>query len=211
MIDPVSAYLKGVDDNRNAVLRGVFAPLNRLAERLDAAVVLVSHLTKGGSANGKHRVLGSIAYVGACRANHLFVSDPHDPAGRRVLMLDNGGNLAAGPDLGLHDRRPWQRPTSRVVRPTGGDHRRGSIRPEAALALGGEPAGERLECDDWLRTFLADGLTSTTEVFKAGHVAGFSKDQVRRAKVRLGAVARKEGFDTDAQWSWELPTHAPSP
>ncbi len=63
VIDPVSAYLKGVNDNRNAVLRGVLMPLKRLAERLGAAVVLVSHLTKGGSANGKHRVLGSIAYV----------------------------------------------------------------------------------------------------------------------------------------------------
>jgi RecA-family ATPase len=44
--------------------------LRPLAERLGAAVVLVSHLSKGGSANGKHRVLGSIAYVGACRANY---------------------------------------------------------------------------------------------------------------------------------------------
>jgi len=61
VIDPVTAYLKGVDDNRNAVLRGVLAPLKNLAERLGAAVVLVSHLTKGGSANGKHRVSGSIA------------------------------------------------------------------------------------------------------------------------------------------------------
>ena len=33
VIDPVSAYLKGIDDNRNAVLRGVLAPLNTLAER----------------------------------------------------------------------------------------------------------------------------------------------------------------------------------
>ena len=79
VIDPVSAYLKGVDDHRNAALRGVLTPLNRLAEQLGAAVVLVSHLTKGGSANGKHRVLGSIAYVGACRANHLFVADPRRP------------------------------------------------------------------------------------------------------------------------------------
>ncbi len=212
VIDPVSAYLKGVDDNRNAVLRGVFAPLNRLAERLGAAVVLVSHLTKGASANGKHRVLGSIAYVGACRANHLFVSDPHDPAGRRVLMLDNGGNLRPRAptlayvidDRGVGPRVEW---SDQPVAITVGE----ASRPEGALALGGEPAGERHECDDWLRTFLAGGLTSTTEVFKAGHVAGFSKDQVRRAKVRLGAVARKEGFDRDAQWSWELPTHAPSP
>ena len=48
VIDPVSAYLKGVDDNRNAALRGVLTPLKTLAERLGAAVVLVSHLTKGG-------------------------------------------------------------------------------------------------------------------------------------------------------------------
>jgi hypothetical protein len=86
-----------------------------------------------------------------------------------------------------------------------------ALRPEAAPALDGEQAGERLECDDWLRTVLAEGLKSTTEVLKAGNAAGFSKDQVRRAKVRLGVVARKEGFDRDAQWSWELPTHAPSP
>ncbi len=56
-------------------------------------MVLVSHLTKRVSANGKHRVLGSIAYVGACRANLLFASDLEDSTGRRVLMLDNGGNV----------------------------------------------------------------------------------------------------------------------
>jgi hypothetical protein len=48
------------------------------SERLGAAIVLVSHLTKDGSANGKRRVLGSIGYVGACRANYLFATDPED-------------------------------------------------------------------------------------------------------------------------------------
>jgi hypothetical protein len=86
-----------------------------------------------------------------------------------------------------------------------------ALRPEAAPALDGEPAGQRLECDGWLRTFLAQGLKSTTEVFKAGNAAGFSKDPIRRAKYRLGAVARKQGFDGDAQWSWELLAHAPRP
>ena len=97
VIDPVSAYLRGVDENRNAALRGVLTPLKGLAEQLGAAVVLVSHLTKKGSGNGKHRVVGSVAYVGACRANHLFASDPQDPARGRVLMFDNGGNVAPLP------------------------------------------------------------------------------------------------------------------
>ncbi len=37
-------------------------------------------------------------------------------------------------------------------------------------------------------------LKSTIEVFKAGNAAGFSKDQIRRAKYRIGAVANREGF-----------------
>ncbi len=207
VIDPVSAYLKGVDDNRNAMLRSVLTPLNRLAERLGAAVVLVTHLTKAGSANRKHRVLGSIAYVGACRANHLFVADPHDQAGRRVLMLDNGGNLAPpAPALAYmiedRDRGPrieWcQQPVSSAVV--------SSLKPARPAQLHQERQAARHHvCDHWLRAFLAERRQSTTEIFKAASDAGFSKDQVRRAKARIGAVARRAGFDKDAQWSWGLP------
>ena len=49
VIDPVSAYLRGVDDNRNAACAECSRRSTRLAERLGAAVVLVSHLTKTGS------------------------------------------------------------------------------------------------------------------------------------------------------------------
>ena len=207
VIDPVSAYLKGVDDNRNAALRGVLTPLNRLAEQLGAAVVLVSHLTKAGSANGKHRVLGSIAYVGACRANHLFVADPDDSTGRRVLMLDSGSNVAPpAPALAymIEDRDSGPRiewchePVTSAVG--------SSLKPAqlAQLHHKGQAARHR-ECDHWLRAFLAESHRSTTEIFKAASDAGFSKDQARRAKSRIGAVARRVGFDKDAQWSWGLP------
>jgi putative DNA primase/helicase len=207
VIDPVSAYLKGVDDNRNAMLRSVLTPLNRLAERLGAAVVLVSHLTKTGSANAKHRVLGSIAYVGACRANHLFVADPLDPAGRRVLMLDNGGNLAPpAPALAymIEDRDSGPRiewchePVSSAIV--------SSLKPaqRAQLHHDGQAARHHV-CDNWLRAILAERHRSTTEIFEAASEVGFTKNQVRRAKSRIGAVARRVGFDKDAQWTWGLP------
>jgi hypothetical protein len=67
VVDPVSAYLGRVDDSRNSELRSVLFPVKAMAERLDLAVVLVSHLNKGGGANPKYRVIGSIAYVGTCR------------------------------------------------------------------------------------------------------------------------------------------------
>jgi putative DNA primase/helicase len=206
VIDPVSAYLKGVDDNRNAALRGVLSPLNRLAEHLGAAVVLVSHLTKSGSSNGKHRVLGSIAYVGACRANFLFVADPADPTGRRVMMLDNGGNVAP-PARALcymiEDRGdgPWVEWFSESA--TGPYESVQSSRPEHA----GQFARHR-ECDLWLRTFLAQGCRLPADVFAAARAAGFSKDQVRRSKSRIGAFSMRRGFSTGGQWSWGLDVSA---
>ena len=83
-----------------------------------------------------------------------------------------------------------------------------ALRPKATRALNGRQAGERLECDAWLQAFLAGGVKPAAEVINAGTAAGFSKDQIRRAKYRIGAVARKEGFDNDAQWSWVLPAVA---
>ena len=46
---------------------------------------------------------------------------------------------------------------------------------------------------------------TTADVLEAATDAGFSKDQVRRAKSRIGAIARRVGFDKDAEWSWGLP------
>ncbi len=205
VIDPVSAYLKGVDDNRNAVLRGVLMPLKRLAERLGAAVVLVSHLTKGGSANGKHRVLGSIAYVGACRANFLFVSDTEDATGRRVLMLDNGGNVAPpAPTLAYmiedRDNGPqvtWcDEPVSTTI--------------EQALRLLPSPPDEEeqaffgRECDQWLREMLAAGPVPHAEIMSVGREAGFSRDALRRAKRRIGVTAYRDGFGPGSRFYWQL-------
>jgi putative DNA primase/helicase len=210
VIDPVSAYLRGVDDNRNSALRGVLTPLNRLAEQLGAAVVLVSHLTKAGSTNGKHRVLGSIAYVGACRANHLFVADPHDPTGRRVLMLDNGSNVASPAStlaytIEDHESGPrieWSHEP--VITAIGG-----LCKPARLVRLHPEGhAARHRECDRWLRAFLADGPRSTVDIFEAASDSAFSDSQVRRAKRRIGAIAKREGFAAEGRWSWALGARA---
>jgi len=97
----------------------------------------------------------------------LFVNDPHDPTGRRVLMLDNGGNLAppAPPlayvieDRGSGVRVEWcDEPVPITVAE--------ALRPEMAPVLDGKQTAGRLECDGWLRTFLAGGLKQTIDVFK---------------------------------------------
>ena len=158
VIDPVSAYLGGVDDHRNAELRGVLSPLKAMAERLNVAIVLVTHLSKSGGTNGKHRVIGSIAYVGACRANFLFARDRDDPTGRRVLMLDNGGNLApAAPTLAyvIEDRGDGPR-IEWLAEPVAITAEQ-ALAAEQAACQADRDAPERREAESWLREVLSAG------------------------------------------------------
>ena len=185
IIDPISAYLGRTDDHKNAELRGVLSPLKLMAERTDAAVVLIGHLNKSGGTNGKHRVTGSIAYVGACRANFLFAKDRDDPTGRRVLMLDNGCNLADDvPTLAYRIEDRGEGPAIEwEADPV-------AITAEQALSAdAGDPdeRGERAECDGWLRAMLADGPALQSDVMKAGRDAGFNPSALNRSKRRIGA------------------------
>jgi hypothetical protein len=69
-----------------------------------------------------------------------------------------------------------------------------------------EPTSRSTTCDGWLWSFLVGGMKPAMEILKTANEAGFSKDQIRRARSRIGAVAREVGFCKNAQWCWELRT-----
>jgi len=202
IVDPVSAYLGGADDHNNAELRGVLSPLKAMAERTGAAIVLVTHLNKGSGVNGKHRVTGSIAYVGACRANFLFAREKDDPTGRRVLMLDNGCNLADSvPTLAYQIEDRGEGPAVEWAREPV------SVTTEAALAAESESPDERYErreCDKWLREVLAGGPVLQTEIETMGRDAGFRVSALNRAKQRIGARTDRDGFGKGSKCYWTL-------
>jgi hypothetical protein len=206
IIDPVGAYMGGVDDHKNSEVRGVLARLNRLAGDLGAAVVLVSHLTKGGDGKkGKHRVLGSIGYVASCRANFLFAIDPHDPTGNRRLMLANGCNLAPdAPTLAYTIRNDqsgarieWE---SETVPITADEALRCETKQKDER---GDPKREK-QIDRWLAETLANGPIPAHEVIELGEGQGYSEQQLKRAKERIGACSEKLGFG--GGWVWSLPS-----
>jgi RecA-family ATPase len=91
VIDPISAYLGGVDSHVNAKVRSLLSPLGEIASALGVAVIAVTHLNKSAS-SALYRASGSIAFVAAARAVWLFGKNPDDPAG---LMLPGKMNLAA--------------------------------------------------------------------------------------------------------------------
>ena len=169
VFDPISAYIGG----RSNDVRRALAPLRDMAERLGAAVVLITHHSKQGASgtNGKYRVRGSIEYVGVCRANFLFLQDPDDPSGRRRLMLDNGGNLAPG-----NRHCPSSSATTAPRRSATGCRRPLTWTPTARWPVPSRPARSAHPADwpaatsakQWLRGYLAGGTEAGEGVRASG-------------------------------------------
>jgi hypothetical protein len=87
IIDPISAYLGGIDSHNNSDVRGLIAPLAKLAADHGAAVVSVTHLNKGQSDDPVARIMGSTAFIAAVRTAFLVQQDPLNHELRLFLPL----------------------------------------------------------------------------------------------------------------------------
>jgi putative DNA primase/helicase len=201
VIDPISAYLGGVDSHTNADIRGLLAPLSELAAQHSVAILGVNHLRKGdGSAI--YRVMGSLAFVAAARAGFIVAKDREDVSGRRRLFLPAKNNLSEDAsglayqtwrDEGLS--APYVRWLGAVQKDVDealaiGDRRRGPepVELEAATA--------------WLTDILANGPVATTSIQEAAKSAGLSWRTVRRASEELKVKIHKSSFG--GGWTWRL-------
>ncbi len=92
-IDPPTAYLGGANDHKNSELRQLLSPLAAWAAKRKVAVVFITHVTKPQAAKVEAimRVLGSVAWVNAVRAAHMFATDPEDD--NRCLFVPMKSNL----------------------------------------------------------------------------------------------------------------------
>src|SRR5262249_26112499 len=99
IIDPISSYLgRGLDSHRNSDVRGVLEPLSEMAERLNVAVVSVTHFNKpyaGNTPRALHRFIGSVAFGAAPRVAFVVVKDADH--GDRRLFLHAKNNLTVPP------------------------------------------------------------------------------------------------------------------
>lgn len=207
VIDPVTAYLGGVDSHKNAEIRGLLAPLGAIAERHRVAVVAVTHLNKSGGGPAIYRAMGSLAFAAAARAAWAVSKDKDDP--RRRLLLPIKNNIA--PDTGGLAYR---------IEPLGVDGCPAvawepdpvNVSADDALAGDRDEGGGRTERDDaaeWLADLLAHGPRPARDVERDARDAGYSIATVRRAKAAIGVVSRKPAFG--GPWEWTLPAEDAQP
>jgi hypothetical protein len=68
--------------------------------------------------------------------------------------------------------------------------------------------GQQSGAVGFLLDILAHAPVPVKTIEERAAVRGFSKDQQKRAKQKMGVVAFKEGM-VDGRWFWALPQHAP--
>ena len=208
VIDPITAYLGGIDSHKNADIRALLAPLGELAAKYGAAVVCISHLNKVGTGEALMRVTGSLAFVAAARAAFLIARDREANQRRLFLPIKNNiGNDQSGLAFTVESHNlPGNIETSRVS----WEAEAVTITADEIMAPQGDPE-ELSALDDakeFLSTLLADGPVSSKQIRVDAEGAGHSWPTIRRAQKALGIEAHKDGMK--GPWLWCLPPKMPN-
>lgn len=201
VIDPITAYLGNTDSHRTADVRALLAPLSKLAEKHNVAIVCVSHLNKGGNKEALMRVTGSLGFVAAARAAYVVVKDKDDSSKRLFLPAKNNlGNDQTGLDFLIESCELENNiQSSRIV---WGQHIVTITADEAmAIDVDSQEKNAIQEAEDFLNDLLCDSPVSANKVKKASESSGHSWRTIRRAKDNLGIEPKKVG----KEWVWSLP------
>ncbi len=206
IVDPVVSAVTG-DSHKNTEVRRALQPLVDLASRLDAAVLGISHFSKGGAGGDPAtRVVGSIAFTAVARVVLVAAKvNSEDGEDRRILAR---GKSNIGPDYGGFEYHIEQ------AEPIPGIHTSyiawGNGVAGTAQELLNEPDGQDGSGEDksavnaavdFLRQVLADGFTPTKTVKENAANAGISWASVRRASDSLKVKKTKSA----GAWYWSLP------
>lgn len=206
VIDPITAYMGGLDQNKNADVRKLMSELSTLLARHQVATLLVSHLSKGDKRKPLERVLGSTGLVAAARAVWLVVADPENPERRFFGCAKNNlgsDNQAHGLAYSI---KPHKLAENLVAPAVAWENE--PVKVDLATLMGGMPKTEQRpnasqEAMDFLSSYLADAPKEANEIFAAAKAVGITYITLKRAKSSLGVNAFKDGFANS--WKWQLP------
>jgi hypothetical protein len=89
ILDPLSAYMPGIDDFREGDVRSSLLPFVGLLKSTGTACIAVKHMSKNVERSALHRVLGSVAFTALTRAVFMVTRDPDagdEDTGRRLFV-----------------------------------------------------------------------------------------------------------------------------
>jgi hypothetical protein len=199
IVDPLSAFLSpNVNSWSDQHVRTALAPLGKLAEDEQLAVIVVRHPTKNRDASPLEAGSGSMAIIAAARSAFYMGRDPQDD--NQVVIAPLKQNLSvAVPSLAF-----------RIVTADNGAARihwlGTSLLDAQALRPAPRDVVDKLDAaEEILKKLLSEGPRPQRVIEERAKEQGVSGATLKRAKAKLGVIAKKVGFGANGIWNWELP------
>jgi putative DNA primase/helicase len=204
VIDPITAYMGGIDGHKTTEVRGLLAPLQSLAAEKAIAIVAVTHMRKNMGGDPMMQITGSMGLIAAARGGFVVAKDRDDPARRLMLPVKNNiGNDSTGYAFRVGSiALPNGISTSRVE----WEQEYVTTTADEAMAPGPANEGPRSAVEsaaEFLRALLGDGPVPSSRVYEEARQVGHADTTIKRAQQALGIKSRKGGMKDG--WLWELP------
>lgn len=209
IIDPITAYMEGKNENKNAEVREYLNPLADLARVADISILGISHFNKNQTTQtSAYRVLGSIGFTATVRAVWMVHRDPENET--RLLLIPLKGNLSKNP-TGL----AYTLTSSQVQTDDGfADSVYCSFSKDIIYTKADELLTPKFEkkspkrdsAADWLSEYLKDGPKFANEILNVGSQMGYSQRTLERVKSKLG-IQSVQTFAPEGgvgKWEWSL-------
>jgi putative DNA primase/helicase len=204
IVDPVVSAVAG-DSHKNTEVRRALQPLVDLASRIGAAVLGISHFSKGGQGSDPaSRVVGSIAFTAVARVVLVAAKVNSEDGQQRRILARGKSNI--GPDSGgfeydIEQAEPLPGIAASYI--AWGKTVEGTARElftEADDGIQSDKSAMQEACD-FVLAALADGLAQSKWLESEAKSASISIATLRRAKEKLGVKSSKHG----GAWYWQLP------
>lgn len=203
VVDPVVTVVAG-DSHKNTEVRRALQPLVDLGAQTGAAVLGISHFSKGGQGQDPaQRVVGSVAFTAVARVV-LVAAKTASSEGEDIRIIARGKSNI-GPDDGGFEYHLQQRevlPGIEASTVAWGRAVEGSARDLLTPPGEDDDRSAVAGAEDFLVELLAQDTVPSKQVFAEAREAGFSVASIRRAADRLGVRKTKGGMN--AGWYWRL-------
>jgi len=207
IVDPIVSAVTG-DSHKNTETRRDLQPLVDLAANTQAALIGITHLSKGGAGGDPvQRVLGSVAFVAIARVVMVAAKVSSDDDSSKRILARGKSNI--GPDDGGFEYFLEQINVDSEIeasRVTWGNALSGTAQELLSDSDADEQNGGALDnAKEFLSEVLAGGPVPSKKVQSEAKEAGISSATMRRAREALHVKARKDGL----VWCLELPGKKP--
>jgi putative DNA primase/helicase len=221
VVDPIVSAVAG-DSHKAAEVRRSLQPVVDLAAKLDAAMVGISHFSKGTQGSDPlERVTGSNAFGALPRVVMATAkvkdNDAPDATPKRILVRtkSNIGPDGGGYEYSLNQQAVDGYPGLFASCVLWGGELEGTAKQLLATAETDADPDEQSEhksAEDWLRELLdeTNGMQAG-EIIKTAKANGYGERTIYRVKNRLRLVVKTTGFGKERASTWSLPITAKAP